>query len=44
MEAMKMEMTIRAGCGGVVDELPVAVNDQVADGALLVSIKAEDVA
>ncbi len=39
MEAMKMEMTIRAGCAGVVDELPVAVNDQVADGALLVSIK-----
>ncbi|MBU0799851.1 MAG: methylcrotonoyl-CoA carboxylase, partial [Alphaproteobacteria bacterium] len=44
MEAMKMEMTIRAGCAGVVDDLPVAVNDQVSDGALLVSIKAEDVA
>ena len=41
MEAMKMEMTIRAGCDGVVDDLPVAVNDQVADGALLVSIRAE---
>lgn len=44
MEAMKMEMTIRAGCGGVVEELPVAVNDQVTDGALLVAIKAEDAA
>lgn len=44
MEAMKMEMTIRAGCAGVVDELPVSANDQVADGALLVAIKGEDVA
>ncbi|MEC8665180.1 MAG: acetyl/propionyl/methylcrotonyl-CoA carboxylase subunit alpha [Pseudomonadota bacterium] len=43
MEAMKMEMTIRAGCDGVIDELPVSANDQVADGALLVSIS-EDVA
>ena len=38
-----MEMTIRAGCDGVIDELPVSANDQVADGALLVSIS-EDVA
>jgi 3-methylcrotonyl-CoA carboxylase alpha subunit len=38
MEAMKMEMTIRAGCDGTVDELPVAANDQVTDGALLVMI------
>jgi len=41
MEAMKMEMTIRAGVSGVVEELPVAVNDQVTDGSLLVSIKGE---
>jgi 3-methylcrotonyl-CoA carboxylase alpha subunit len=41
MEAMKMEMTIRAGISGTVDELPVADNDQVGDGALLVSIKAK---
>jgi 3-methylcrotonyl-CoA carboxylase alpha subunit len=39
MEAMKMEMTIRAGVAGVVGELSVAVNDQVQDGALLVSIE-----
>ena len=38
MEAMKMEMTIRAGCAGVVDELPVSAGQQVQDGALLVSI------
>lgn len=44
MEAMKMEMTIRAGVSGVIDELPVAVNDQVKDGALLVSIVAGDAA
>ena len=41
---MKMEMTIRAGCAGVVEELSVATNDQVQDGALLVSIRAEDAA
>jgi 3-methylcrotonyl-CoA carboxylase alpha subunit len=39
MEAMKMEMTIRAGCAGLIEDLPVAVNDQVGDGALLASIK-----
>ncbi len=44
MEAMKMEMTIRAGLSGVIEELPVAVNDQVQDGALLVAIRAEDAA
>jgi len=44
MEAMKMEMTIRAGCAGIVDELPVSANDQVQDGTLLVSIKSEDAA
>lgn len=44
MEAMKMEMTIRAGTDGIVEELPVAENDQVSDGTLLVSIKSEDAA
>ncbi len=43
MEAMKMEMTIRAGVAGVVGELPVAVNDQVQDGALLVSIENKEI-
>ncbi|MCB9991152.1 MAG: acetyl/propionyl/methylcrotonyl-CoA carboxylase subunit alpha [Rhodospirillales bacterium] len=42
MEAMKMEMTIRAGCAGVVEELPVSANDQVQDGTLLVLITGED--
>ena len=44
MEAMKMEMTIRAGCDGVIDELPVSAGQQVADGALLVSIEQKDAA
>ena len=44
MEAMKMEMTIRAGCDGVIDDLPVAGGQQVADGALLVSIARKDAA
>jgi 3-methylcrotonyl-CoA carboxylase alpha subunit len=42
MEAMKMEMTIRAGCAGIVEDLPVAAGDQVADGSLLVSIEGEE--
>lgn len=42
MEAMKMEMTIRADCDGVIEELPVSANDQVADGALLIAIKGEE--
>jgi 3-methylcrotonyl-CoA carboxylase alpha subunit len=41
MEAMKMEMTIRAGCEGVIGELPVTAGQQVADGALLVAIEHE---
>ena len=41
MEAMKMEMTVRAPCAGIVEDLPVAANDQVAEGALLASIEAE---
>ncbi len=44
MEAMKMEMTIKAGCAGIVEELTVSANDQVADGALLVAIKSGDAA
>lgn len=42
MESMKVEITIRAGVAGVVEELPVAVNDQVADGALLAHIAAKE--
>lgn len=42
MEAMKMEVTIRAECSGLIDELPIAAGDQVEDGALLVSIAAEE--
>lgn len=41
MEAMKMEMTIRAGCAGIIEDLPVAAGQQVADGALLVAIEQE---
>ena len=44
MEAMKMEMTIRAGFAGVVGELPVKAGQQVADGALLVEVKQKDAA
>ncbi|MFP4313170.1 MAG: acetyl/propionyl/methylcrotonyl-CoA carboxylase subunit alpha [Alphaproteobacteria bacterium] len=39
MESMKVEITIRAGVAGIIDDLPIAVNDQVADGALLVNIE-----
>jgi biotin carboxyl carrier protein len=35
-----MEMTIRAGCDGVVEDLPVAQGQQVKDGALLAAIGA----
>ncbi|HEY0901057.1 MAG TPA: biotin/lipoyl-containing protein, partial [Micavibrio sp.] len=44
MEAMKMEMTIRAGCDGVVEELPISAGQQVADGALLVMIEQKEAA
>lgn len=44
MEAMKMEMTIKAGCAGVIDELPVSAGQQVQDGALLISIEQKDAA
>lgn len=39
MESMKVEITIRAGIAGKVEELPISANDQVADGALLVNIE-----
>jgi 3-methylcrotonyl-CoA carboxylase alpha subunit len=42
MESMKVEITIRAGLAGVVEDLPVGVNDQVADGALLAHIAAKE--
>ena len=44
MEAMKMEMTIRAGCAGIVGELPVKAGQQVSDGALLVAIAQKEAA
>ncbi|MGZ9096912.1 MAG: acetyl/propionyl/methylcrotonyl-CoA carboxylase subunit alpha [Micavibrio sp.] len=44
MEAMKMEMTIKAGCAGIVGELPVSAGQQVQDGALLVAIEQKDAA
>jgi 3-methylcrotonyl-CoA carboxylase alpha subunit len=44
MEAMKMEMTIKAGCAGIIDELPVSAGQQVQDGALLISIEQKDAA
>ena len=39
MEAMKMEHAIRAGTAGIVDELPVAVGDQVDAGRVLAVVK-----
>jgi 3-methylcrotonyl-CoA carboxylase alpha subunit len=39
MEAMKMEMTIKADCAGLIEDLPVANGDQVDAGDLLVSIE-----
>ncbi len=41
MEAMKMEMTIKAGCAGIVESLAVAVNDQVPEGTTLAEIRAD---
>ena len=38
MEAMKMQMTIRAAFAGTVEELPVIAGQQVGDGALLVAL------
>jgi len=42
MEAMKMEHTISAMADGVVAELPVAVGDQVASGAVLAVVTEPD--
>lgn len=42
MESMKVEITIKSLCAGVVDDLPIALNDQVPDGALLVNIAAAE--
>lgn len=41
MEAMKMEMTINAGQSGIVEQLPVSVDDQVSEGDLLIAISSE---
>ena len=42
MEAMKMEMTIRADCDGIIEKLGVSANDQIGEGELLVSIAANE--
>ena len=42
MESMKVEITIRASIDGEIEDLPVAINDQVADGALLVNITPQE--
>ena len=39
LEAMKMEHTVKAAEDGIVDELFIADNDQVENGALLMVIK-----
>ena len=39
---MKVEITIRASIDGEIEDLPVAINDQVADGALLVNITPQE--
>ena len=39
LEAMKMEHTVKAAKDGIVDELFIADNDQVENGALLMVIK-----
>lgn len=44
MEAMKMEMTIRAAFAGKVEELPVKAGQQIQDGALLILIEQEKAA
>ncbi len=42
MEAMKMEQTITAPCGGIICDLSLNVNDQVNDGQILLNITQED--
>ena len=44
MEAMKMELVLAAPRDGVVAAVPVAVGDQVAEGALLLSLEPEEAA
>ncbi|AOF90963.1 acetyl/propionyl/methylcrotonyl-CoA carboxylase subunit alpha [Sinorhizobium sp. RAC02] len=44
MEAMKMELVLAAPRDGVVAAVPVAVGDQVAEGALLLSLESEEAA
>ncbi|WP_435641434.1 acetyl-CoA carboxylase biotin carboxylase subunit [Micavibrio aeruginosavorus] len=44
MEAMKMQMTIRAAFAGTVEELPVIAGQQVSDGALLIAIEQKEAA
>ncbi len=44
MEAMKMQMTIRAAFAGTVEELPVIAGQQVTDGALLIAIEQKEAA
>ena len=39
LEAMKMEHTVKAAEDGIIDELFIADNDQVENGALLMVIK-----
>ncbi len=42
MEAMKMEITLPAARDGVIESVDVAEMDQVSEGAVLLSLKAED--
>ena len=44
MEAMKMELVLAAPRDGVVAAVPVAVGDQVAEGALLLQLEPEEAA
>ncbi|MEM9627363.1 MAG: acetyl/propionyl/methylcrotonyl-CoA carboxylase subunit alpha [Pseudomonadota bacterium] len=41
LEAMKMEHSLTAPCNGIVSEVLAAVDDQVSNGALLVSLEPE---
>jgi 3-methylcrotonyl-CoA carboxylase alpha subunit len=42
MEAMKMELTLVAPRGGTIDTVEVNEGQQVEEGALLVTLKAEE--
>ena len=41
LEAMKMELSVEAPRGGIVDEVPVSEGDQVVEGAVLVTFARE---